>query len=170
MSSTAGRRSRPILLVLATTAALALPGVAHAAEPTRTRVIDFTGTGVLTDLCAFPVTVTGVSNGAVTDFYDANGNITRTQIRSSEQDTFSANGKTLVGVPYSFSVEWLYDSTGQVVQQNAAGIIEKVPLPDGTMFISAGRITLTGSEEPFLLVPEVGRSGDIAALCSALAP
>jgi hypothetical protein len=163
-------RSRPIVLAAVATAALALPAVAHAAPPTRTRVVDFTGTSVLTDLCAFPVTVIGTSNGTVTDFYDENGNVTRTQIRDFEQDTFSANGKTLPGVPYAFSVEWRYDNSGQVVDVAASGLVEKVPLPDGTMFVSAGRVTLTSGEEPFLLVPEVGRSGDISALCSALSP
>jgi hypothetical protein len=163
-------RPRPILLALATIATLALPGVAHATQPTRTRVIDFTGTEVLTDLCAFPVTVTGVSNGTVTDFYDESGNIVRTQIRDSEQDTFSANGITLTGEPYAFSVERLYDSTGQVVQQNASGIIEKIRLPDATLFISVGRATLASGEEPFVLTPDFGHSGDISALCAALAP
>jgi hypothetical protein len=158
---------RRTLLLTAVAFAL-LASAAVAAEPTRTRIVDFTATSVLADLCAFPVTVTGTSNGTFTDFFDNSGALVRSHIQNSEQDTFTANGKTLVSMPYAFSVEIYYDSAGNVVSATGAGLIEHIRLPDGSTFVSVGRVTVTGGEEPAILAPDVGHTGDFDALCAAL--
>jgi hypothetical protein len=138
------------LIALGTTAVLAQP--AAAVEPT-TEPIDGTDTFVVEDVCSFPVALTATLVGTETTFYDQSGAVTRIQIHIVEQDVFSANGESLTGLPFTFNIQ------------------ERVPLPDGTVFLSAGRLDFAahpGSD--FRIVPDVGRSGDVAAFCAALAP
>jgi hypothetical protein len=161
------------LLSLLSLVALSAMGVyansAAATAPTRV-AIDETVVTVVNDLCGFPVTVTSTQVGVETTFYDQNGTITRIQAHAVEQDVFTANGKSLTGLPYAFSVQVLFDD-GVFTHLYASGVMSRVPLPDGTVFLSAGRVDFAahpGAE--FLIVPDVGRSGNVAAFCAALAP
>jgi hypothetical protein len=154
------------LIALGTTAVLAQP--AAAVEPTR-EPIDDTDTFVVTDICDFPVTITATLVGTETTFYDQSGAVTRIQIHVVEQDVFTANGETLTGLPYTFNIQVLFED-GEVTHVYASGVVARVPLPDGTVFLSAGRLDFVahpGAE--FRIVPDVGRSGDVAAFCAALA-
>jgi hypothetical protein len=160
------------LLVLLSLLALSATGVlthpAAAVEPTR-EPIDETDTFVVTDICSFPVTITATLVGTETTFYDQSGEVTRIQIHVVEQDVFTANGETLTGLPYTFNIQVLFED-GEVTHVYASGVVARVPLPDGTVFLSAGRLDFAahpGSE--FRIVPDVGRSGDVAAFCAALA-
>jgi hypothetical protein len=154
------------LLALGTTAVLAQP--AAAVEPTR-EPIDQTITSVVTDICSFPVTIPATLVGTETTFYDQSGAVTRIQIHVVEQDVFTANGETLTGLPFTFNIRVLFED-GEVTHIYASGLVERVPLPDGTVFLSAGRLDFAahpGAE--FRIVPDVGRSGNVAAFCAALA-
>jgi hypothetical protein len=154
------------LLVLSATGVLAHP--AAAVEPTR-EPIDDTDTFVVTDICSFPVTITATLVGTETTSYDQSGEVTRIQIHVVEQDVFTANGETLTGLPYTFNIQVLFED-GEVTHVYASGVVARVPLPDGTVFLSAGRLDFAahpGAE--FRIVPDVGRSGDVAAFCAALA-
>jgi hypothetical protein len=154
------------LLALGTTAVLAQP--AAAVEPTR-EPIDQTITSVVTDICSFPVTITATLVGTETTFFDQSGAVTRIQIHVVEQDVFTANGETLTGLPFTFNIRVLFED-GEVTHVYASGLVERVPLPDGTVFLSAGRLDFAahpGAE--FRIVPDVGRSGNVAAFCAALA-
>ena len=105
------------------------------------------------------------------DFLDESGNVTRIFVHATEQDIFSANGKSLTGIPYTYNVEVLFDSSGNVTHVYASGLVSKVVLPDGTLFVAAGRINVTahpGAE--FLLSPDVGTAGNVEGFCAALAP
>ena len=87
-----------------------------------------------------------------------------------EQDVFSADDQSLTGLPFTFNIQVLFED-GEVTHVYASGLVERVPLPDGTVFLSAGRLDFAahpGSD--FRIVPDVGRSGDVAAFCAALAP
>jgi hypothetical protein len=164
------RRLRLLLLLsliaLGTTAVLAQP--AAAVEPTR-EPIDETVTSVVGDICSFPVTITATLVGTETTFYDQSGAVTRIQIHVVEQDVFSANGESLTGLPFTFNIQVLFED-GEVTHVYASGLVERVPLPDGTVFLSAGRLDFTAHpESEFRIVPDVGRSGDVAAFCAALA-
>jgi hypothetical protein len=155
------------LLALSVTGVLAHP--AAAIEPTRVP-IDETATFVADDICSFPVTITATLVGTETTFYDQSGAVTRIQIHVVEQDVFSANGESLTGLPFTFNIQVLFED-GEVTHVYASGLVERVPLPDGTVFVSAGRLDFAahpGSD--FRIVPDVGRSGDVAAFCAALAP
>jgi hypothetical protein len=155
------------LIAVGTTAVLAQP--AAAVEPT-TEPIDETDIFVVEDVCSFPVTLTATVVGTETTFYDQSGAVTRIQIHIVEQDVFSASGDSLTGLPFTFNIQVLFED-GEVTHVYASGLVERVPLPDGTVFLSAGRLDFAahpGSD--FRIVPDVGRSGDVAAFCAALAP
>jgi hypothetical protein len=155
------------LLALSVTGVLAQP--AAAVEPTRVP-IDDTITFEVTDICDFPVTITATLVGTETTFYDQSGEVTRQQIHVVEQDVFTANGETLTDLPYTFNLQILFED-GEVTHIYASGVVARVPLPDGTVFLSAGRLDFAahpGSD--FRIVPDVGRSGNVAAFCAALAP
>src|SRR5262245_39498270 len=83
--------------------AVAVP-VAGAASPTSEDV-NFTGSTALAagELCSFPVELDAVEHGTTTTFYDSDGAIVKRIGHIVEQDSFSANGKTLVGEPYQYN-------------------------------------------------------------------
>ena len=138
--------------------------------PRRSRSeVVWPGAASATDICSFPVTINATFVGTETTFYDQSGEVTRIQIHNVEQDVFSANGQTLTGLPFTFNLRVLFED-GEVTHVYASGLVERVPLPDGTVFLSAGRLDFAahpGSD--FRIVPDVGRSGDVAAFCAALA-
>jgi hypothetical protein len=161
-------------LIAGAVAALGVVGLAQpaaAAEPTR-QDFTVTDTTVLTDVCPFPVTVELTMTGTRIDFFDENGTLTRIELHSVEQDVFTANGKTLVGLPYTFNTHVLFDpQTGDVTHVYATGVVSRVPLPGGDLFLTAGRADFTAHPgAAFLLQPDVGAQGNLAGFCAALAP
>jgi hypothetical protein len=163
------RRSLFVTAV-AVLSAVVLAQPAAAAEPTR-EDISFTDTTVLTDVCSFPVTVELTLTGTAINFVDRNGNLTRIQAHIVEHDVFTANGKTLVGLPYSFSNAVFFDpATGEVTHLYTAGVASRVPLPGGDFFLTAGRIDFAAHPgASFVLQPDVGAQGNLAGFCAALA-
>jgi hypothetical protein len=162
--------------VLAATAALAwavvLAQPATADAPIREDLPPFTNTVILTGICSFPVTVESVLTGYQTIYLDRDGNPTRIDIDTAEQDVFTANGKTLVGLPYSFKVMLVFDpETGELTHAYARGVASRVPLPGGDLFLTAGRIDFVNHpDELFVLQPDTGAQGNIAGFCAALSP
>jgi hypothetical protein len=55
------------------------------------------------ELCGFPIVLQAEQEWTTTTFFDEAGNRTRPITHGTEQDTFSANGKTLVGERYAFN-------------------------------------------------------------------
>jgi hypothetical protein len=100
------------LLFIVAAAMLGAAAFAQSAAAVAPIREDFTftdATAVLTDVCSFPVTVVFSGSGTETDFFDENGNLTRVLIHQIEQDVFTANGETLVGLPYTFNLQVLFD-------------------------------------------------------------
>jgi hypothetical protein len=162
------RRLTAVFLVAVGAVIFALSAVAD-----RPTVIpfEFTFSIVVTDVCAFPINVVGTLSGTETDYVDESGALTRISFHDVEQDTYTANGKTLVGIPFTFNEQVLFDSNGNVTHHYASGLVETIPLPDGSLFISAGRLDFT--QHPggqFILSPDMGHTGDLAAFCAALSP
>jgi hypothetical protein len=63
------------------------------------------------------------------------------------------------------------DSDGNPTAVVATGVAEKIPLPDGTLFVSAGYVDfLDHPGVSFILSPDRGNPGNVAAFCAALAP
>ena len=125
----------------------------------------------LTDVCSFDIKIDSTIAGTEIDFFDQSGDLTRIYMHQVEQDTFSANGKTLVGTPFTFNIQFLFDSDRNITHIYANGIVERIPLPDGSLFISAGRLDYMAHPGVyFILSPDHGNSGNIDAFCAALAP
>ena len=106
------------------------------------------------------------------DFFDASGTLTRFQIHASEQATFSANGHSLTSIPFAYNVTVRFDSSGNITDAVISGVIVKVPLPDGGLFISAGWVDyLARGLTQFIDFPtDVGASVNLDRFCEALAP
>jgi len=163
------RRLTVVFLVAVGAIIFALSAVAD--RPTRIPFEGLTFSSVLTDVCAFPVNVDSTISGTEIDYVDQSGALTRSFIHQVEQDTFTANGKTLVGTPFTVNTEVLFDSSGNVTHAYGSGLFETIPLPDGSLFVSAGRADFT--QHPgvgFLLSPDMGNSGNVEAFCAALSP
>jgi hypothetical protein len=160
-----------ITVVAAVLAAAAFAPTAAAVEPIR-EDFSFSDTIVLADVCSFPVTAEFTVTGTQTSFFDQSGNLTRIEIHQVEQDVFSANGRTLVGLPYTFNIQVLFDpDTGDVTHAYSSGLVSRVPLPGGDFFLTAGRIDFAAHPETaFLIQPDVGAQGNLAGFCAALSP
>ena len=163
------RRLTAVSLVAVGAVIFALSALAD--RPTITPFTGLTFSSVLTDVCAFPVNLDGTTSGTEIDYFDQSGALTRVYIHQVEQDTFTANGRTLVGTPYTANIEILYDSSGNVTHIFGSGVVETIPLPDGSLFISAGRADFTlHPGAAFLLSPDMGNPGNLAGFCAALSP
>jgi len=122
-------------------------------------------------VCAFDVNVDSVVTGFEIDYFDKDGNLVRAEVHQVEQDTFSANGKTLTGLPFTFNLHVRFDENGDATAVVATGVAEKIILPDGSLFVSAGWLDF--ADHPgvgFVISPDRGNPGNIAGFCAALAP
>lgn len=120
----------------------------------------------LTEVCAFPVTLDSVTWINETDNFAKDGSLV-VAWTARGQSTYSANGKTLVGEPATSRMTAVLDPEGNLVGGSIAGVIERLRLPDGTVFISAGLVR--NPSGVFVLAPDRGISGDVSALCAGLA-
>jgi hypothetical protein len=163
--------SRLIAVVsAAAVAAVSLPASAGAGQPVTSYPTQHVF-AVLTDVCPFPVTVEGDSPGTERDYFDQSGALTRIEVHATEQDTFTANGKSLTGETYTFNIRILFDSTGAITQFVFAGVVERVVLPDGSLFLAAGLVDFAAHGFPeALIAPDRGTSGNVEGFCAALSP
>ena len=113
---------------------------AAADKPVKTVFSNVTFSSTMSGVCSFDVNVDSVVSGFEIDYFDAAGNFTKATVHQTEQDTFTANGKTLTGIPYTYDLHVLVDSSGNATSVLATGVAEKVPLPDGSLFVSAGQV------------------------------
>ena len=163
-----GRSARRLLAtVLAVMAVASLAETAEANTVIRDSV-NVTFAVSVTNLCSFPVTITGTETGTRTRYFDNAGVKFMAIFQLTEQDTFSANGVSITGLPYSFMLERDF-TNGVFTSQVATGEQEKLVLPNGTLFVSAGFLDFLAQGGGIDgLSPEHGVTGDIGALCAAL--
>ena len=148
--------------ILAPTAAADQPVIVH-----KTSSL----TSVLTGACPFPITVESTMTETDRFFSGQNGVLIRASANVDEQDSFSANGKPLAGDPYTVNLQAFFDSSGDITQEYASGVIERVPLPDGSVFQSAGRVDFGAHGFPsFAVVSDWGSASNLDGFCAALAP
>lgn len=165
-------QTRPLTIVLAVAMSVAIvASPVAAAKPTHTEFTFSFINYAVTDLCAFPIYQDGTVNINQTDFVDKGGVLTRSDQHVVQQDTFHANGKILVGFPYTFNARILFDSSGNMTNFFIDGVLEKIRLPDGSLFVGAGRADfLDHPGVTILLSPDHGNPGNVAGFCAALAP
>ena len=142
---------------------------ALADKPTKNETYTWTLNSVINN-CEFPVNVSSTMTATETYFFDQNGILTKINAHVVGQETFSANQNTLVGIPYTFHAEMFFDSSGNPTHFFTAGVVEKIWLPDGHLFISAGQLDFTDEGISFILTPDKGHSGNVEEFCAALAP
>jgi len=160
---------RQLLVVLATAVVIAAFAPAAAADQPARHQFAGTVESVLEGACPFSIDVVSVLSARVTVFAYPSGATKKEQYHLVEQDTFSANGKSLAGVPFTFNATWLYDPSGTLTSVFTDGVGEKVPLPDGSLFISAGRFDFFAHGLPtFMLTPDHGASVNLEGFCAAL--
>jgi hypothetical protein len=145
---------------------LSAPG-AGAAQPVK-QYFQVTDVGTDISLCGFPIQFSSEGTGFAVFFSDPAGALVQIQAHVTGQDTFSANGVTLVGSPYRTLAKLVF-SDGQLVEYHASGVLEKVRLPDGRTFLGAGRVDLTAAAHAsFIVDPDSGVVKDKDAFCAAL--
>lgn len=163
---------RKVLVVLAAAVAVAAFAPMTAADqPAKVQIVNGSSSGTLPagSGCSFDIEVQALVNGTYTRFVDKSGATKKEQYHLVEQDTFTANGKTLTGVPFTFNVTWLYDNAGNITHIFADGVAEKVRLPDGSLFIAAGRVDFAAHGFPsFILTPDHGATVNLDGFCAAL--
>jgi hypothetical protein len=160
---------RILKFVLCALALAILPVASAAADtPTKTTTTQ-TFTSVIDNVCSFPITAESTLTTTAITLTDQSGAPVRLQLHVVEHDVFSANGVSLASTPYTFNQQIIFDSSGNAVHAYASGQVVRIPLPDGTVFYSAGRLDFVTQGSQFALTPQVGLSGDTSALCAALA-
>ncbi len=120
------------------------------------------------NFCDFSIDVTGQTTGFEQVFFDQEGDLTKVIVHVTQQETFSANGNTLEGLPYHFTVRVLFDDDGEVTHVYATGVFERVPLPGGGTFFGAGRVDILARDQGFVVKPDVGTFKNQDAFCAAL--
>jgi hypothetical protein len=155
------RRMRLPAAALAVTAAavLAPASVASASEPTITvNVYDFGFEA--DDLCEFPVQLEVHNVVHATTWLSDGGQVTVATI--TETDTMTADGKTIVGLPYHWMLRSVFDNNGDPVSIYAQGEAWRFRLPDGSIFA-------VGDRANFLTEESVGSFDGLGPVCDALA-
>lgn len=158
-----------VVFLLSLVAAGVFTASAGATKPVKTPIDVTDVPGTISGVCSFDVALSSDLRGTRIDYVDANGAVIGRYIHFVEQDTFSANGKVITGEPFTFNIDIVFDADGNVTHIFASGVTEKIILPDGTLFLSAGRLDFIAHPgTDFLITPDVGRSGNVAAFCAAL--
>ena len=122
----------------------------------------------LTGVCPFELMSGATLNFTERDYVDNAGNPTRTVFHIQEQDTFEANGVTLTSDWFDFNFEIGFDAQGNQTTIFLNGIVEWVHLPDGSLFISAGRVDLVAQGFPeFVLEPSYGGIHNLDGFCAS---
>ncbi len=130
----------------------------------------YSGSWTFTDLCSFPVTWNYNESGHEIDFYDENSGVSTYTIHDRMQDTYSANGITLVGDPYVTNYIFKYDSNGNRIYAWEQGQGEMIHTPSGgILYLTAGRWNWALHTEP-KIPSDIGNPGNVAALCAAMTP
>ena len=148
------------------TAMMVSAGAAAGAPPERFSYED-AGTFTDTNLCGFPVEVTYQASVVGATFGDVDSGDIRLLIHAMQQDTFTANGTTLVGDPYRATRTQVIEDF-EVVSDTVRGVLEKVRLPDGSIFMGAGRTDFLAATVDFIAAPDNGVAKNQDAFCAAL--
>jgi hypothetical protein len=163
------RRTAAVLVaaILLSTAALVSAGAAGATPPT-TETETFSGTNVLTDLCAFDVTLDFRATFTATTFYEGAGDPVRVQTHAVFLGTLTNadTGKSVTDRDYWMTTVKLESGTSTIV-----GLLFHINIPGhGIVVLWAGRAVLDlETDEPlFEAGPKDVESGE-KTLCAYLA-
>lgn len=125
---------------------------------------------ITNDLCPFPIEVTPTFEFTGIVFFDKNGAFVREFDHVTETDIYTANGKTLTSLPFTYNMQWIVDSSGNLVHEYVSGVAVKVALPDGRLFIAAGRLDVLDYPGATFFIPDKKNINNLDGFCAALAP
>jgi hypothetical protein len=161
---------RFVLAICLALAALALPLTVSAKAPETFHYTQNPPDLTVSGVCAFDFTIHSTLQTTEVDYFNGSGVLTRMYFHTTEQDTFTGPGGSLTTSPYTYNLEARFNSAGDYTGFVASGVILRTTLPDGSLFLSAGRINVLAHPGiQFSLVPDFGHSGNLDAFCAALA-
>src|SRR5262245_52806063 len=146
---------------------------------------DYVCEGTVEGICDFPIHFENHGHLRET-FIDSPKVKVLTSMHRGFFNKYEANGKVLQGLKTSFMLQGTFDENYELIDFNSAGQLEKIPLPDGTLFISSGLLSLEPNFFPnpgtgtflcsdgsqvvaqYWIVVGAGASGDVSAFCDAL--
>jgi hypothetical protein len=126
---------RTLVTTVGVTAALALTPLAPA-HAAYTHYTDDFELDVDAGLCPFPMHIT-VHNEVDVATHQQDGGTVEID-HGVETDTLTANGNTVHGLPYHYTVRYTFDAAGNLVDETATGEIWRFQLPDGGIWSAAG--------------------------------
>ena len=157
-----------LFVVLVAAFSALVPGSASAAPPVITHTTQNVGPFAITDVCSAGITVSR-SPRRERDRLLRRQWLTDPRLHSHGRDGhIHRSGRSLVSEPYTYGTFFRLDASGNIVSGTVAGVIVRIHLPDGSLFLSAGRVILHPNGPVFTFVPDFGRSGNLSALCAAL--
>lgn len=162
------RTTRPFAILLGLVALIggAFADKASATPPARQQfsVAGFTTT--IGSLCSFPIELTVLVGDVDETDYFHGGQLVAVHQHVVEQDSFSANGKTLTTHLYTGNLDVTFDASGNPTVVGE-GVFEMVPLPGGGLFLAAGKTTFQGG---VAFIPNKGAVVNLDGFCAALSP
>jgi hypothetical protein len=113
-------------------------------------------------ICPFTVHLTIHNDTSTTTTSTSTGSVQIAHV--TETDTIAANGTTIQGLPYHYTVRYVFNTDGDLVSAIAAGEIWKFQMQNGSIYTEAGR-------NNFLTEDIVGsfRDRNLGPVCAALA-
>ena len=160
--------NRLLLVVAVAASTLFFASPASAAPPLVEPIPDLIDVVELDGVCSDTISIEPAIGGTQRTYFDQDGNVTMLTQHVIEQDTFTANGVTLVGDPFTYNFQVLFDGSGNFTHIYNSGLIEKIRLPDGSLFfITAGRLDWLETDAVFRLWPDVGTRENRAKFCAA---
>jgi hypothetical protein len=158
---------RKLLFVVLVAAFSALvPGSASAAQPVVTHTTLDVGPLAITDVCSASITLSGhlVLSGRITSTPTARP----PRLHPRRRDGHVHRPGAAWSASRTYGTFFGLDANGNIVSGQIAGVIVRIHLPDGSLFLSAGRVILHPNEPVFIFTPDLGRSANLSAFCGAL--
>jgi hypothetical protein len=153
----------PIILALAGSPI----GSASATGQTVIRRIlfDYTETQAHRLLRGFPIATT---KGSTFYPFSDSGQLTCLSSHVTQTDVLSANKHSLTSRPCTYTLQFVFDNTGDLLSLSFSGVLVKVPLSRGNTLFAAGRLDALQSQDEFAVVPDSGTLRSRDAFCAAL--
>jgi hypothetical protein len=160
-------------------AALSMLGLVGTSSPAQANTVihdQFTETfeETVTDICSFPVNITGQISAFVEAFKDDQGRILKVNLHFDNTISFSANGNTVIDrqrynefdLGFDVSVQPGFIAPTTIVY---TGLTAQMNLPGGPVLVEAGRtVEDVATGTVIFQAGRVSTSGDAAAQCAAL--
>ena len=100
--------------------------------------------------------------------FSDSGQLTCLSSHVTQTDVLSANKHSLTSRPCTYTLQFVFDNTGDLLSLSFSGVLVKVPLSRGNTLFAAGRLDALQSQDEFAVVPDSGTLRSRDAFCAAL--